>query len=197
MKTRIILGAAAAFVLAACEPDNQATTGGNATAVGNEALPGGGAARQVAAGQLAVATSDDYGQYLVDGEGRALYVLEGSRQQAGQAQQPAQGQQASQPQAQGQTAQCAAECHAEWPPYVTQGAPAAGQGIDAGLISTTATMQNAQQVTYAGWPLFYYSGDRDPGSTSGQELDDSWGSWYLLAPSGERIEGREMGPSAE
>lgn len=187
MQKRIILAAVAAFAVAACEPDNQATTGTTATAEANEALPGGGAARQLDAARIAVATKEPFGEYLVDGAGRSLYVLEGSRQQGRPGQQ---GQQL------GQTPECTGECLAEWPPLLTEGAPRAGQGVDAGKISTTA-LQESQQVTYAGWPLYYYRGDAGPGSTAGQEVHDRWGGWYLLSPGGERIEGREMGPGAQ
>ena len=185
MTKRIILAAMAAFAVAGCEPDNQATIGNNATAVGNEALPGGGAARPVGAAELRVATKEPFGEYLVDGAGRALYVLEGSREQRGQ-----------QAQQLGQRPECTGECLAEWPPYLTEGVPRPGPGVDAGQISTTA-LQDSQQVTYVGWPLYYYRGDRDAGSTAGQDVHDRWGGWYLLSPQGERIEGREMGPGAE
>ena len=185
MTYRIILAAAAAVAVAGCEPDNQATVGNNASAVGNEALQGGGAARPLGASEIEVASKEPFGAYLVDGAGRALYVLEGSRQQSGQEAQQL-----------GENPECTGECLAEWPPYLTEGAPVAGQGVTAGQISTTS-MQDNQQVTYAGWPLYYYRGDRDAGSTSGQEVHDRWGGWYLLSPSGERIEGRDMGPGAE
>ena len=185
MTRRIILAAVAAFAIAGCEPDNQATTGNQAVAAGNESLPGGGAARPLGASELRIAAKEPFGEYLVDGAGRALYVLEGSRQQGGR----------QSPQL-GQTPECTGECLAEWPPYLTEGAPRAGPGVDAGQISTTA-MQDSQQVTYAGWPLYYYRGDRDAGSTAGQDVHDRWGGWYLLSPGGERIEGREMGPGAE
>lgn len=185
MTKRIILAAAAAFAFAGCEPDNQATVGNNAAAIGNEALPGGGAARPVGAAELRIASKDPFGDYLVDGAGRALYVLEGSREQGGQ-----------QAQQLGQKPECTGECLAEWPPYLTEGAPRAGPGVQAGQIST-ASFQQGQQVTYAGWPLYYYRGDRDDGSTAGQDVHDRWGGWYLLSPQGERIEGRQLGPAAE
>lgn len=190
MTKRIILAAVAAFAIAGCEPDNQATTGTNLTAPGNEALAGGGAARALGAAEIRVATKDPFGEYLVDGAGRALYVLENSRQQPQQPQQLQQSQQLE------QRAECTGACLGEWPSYLTEGAPRAGRGVAAGQISTTA-MQDSQQVTYAGWPLYYYRGDRDAGSTSGQDVHDRWGGWYLLSPQGERIEGRELGPGAE
>lgn len=172
----------AAVGLAGCEPDNQATLGNNATPVANESLPGGGAAIPVGAAELRVASKEPYGEYLVDRSGRALYVLEDSRaggSHSGQA-----------------SSRCTGECYAEWPPFVTEGSPVAGPQVNGGMISTTP-IEQGQQVTYAGWPLYYYRGDRSAGSTSGQEVHDSWGGWYLLSPDGDRIEGREMGPSAQ
>jgi predicted lipoprotein with Yx(FWY)xxD motif len=40
------------------------------------------------------------------------------------------------------------------------------------------------QVTYNGWPLYYFSGDSAAGSTNGQGHDNEW---FLVAPSGKAI----------
>jgi predicted lipoprotein with Yx(FWY)xxD motif len=185
---RLVLVAAAALALAACErADQEVATNVEAnqpTAVDRQ-LADGGAAAPVGAAAVRVASKEPYGDYLVDGGGRALYVLEGSRREGRQ-----------QAEQLGQRPDCAGECLAEWPLFLTEGAPTAGPKVDAGQVSTIARPEG-QQVSYAGWPLYYYVGDRGPGSTSGQDYHDRWGGWYLLSPAGERIEGREMGPSAE
>jgi predicted lipoprotein with Yx(FWY)xxD motif len=188
VRTAIILAATAALALGACrgaEQDVATNVEGNQATPADQQLPGGGAVSPLGAAVIQVAAKDPYGQYLVDGSGRTVYVLEGSRMQAQQ-----QGQQSQ------SRAQCTGECLSEWPPVLTEGAPTAGQGVDAAQLSTTP-IENAQQVTYAGWPLYHYRGDRGAGSTAGQEVHDRWGGWYLVSPQGERIEGREMGPSAE
>lgn len=185
MNKRIMIGVAAALALAGCGEDNPEVAtneAANQAAPGDQPLPGGGATAALGAAAIQVATKEPYGEYLVDGGGRAIYVLEGTQQQASQA--PQQGQ------------RCTGECLAEWPLVLTEGAPSAGQGVASSRLSSIDRPEG-QQVAYAGWPLYYYRGDSGAGSTSGQDLHDRWGGWYLLSPSGERIEGREMGPGAE
>jgi predicted lipoprotein with Yx(FWY)xxD motif len=43
------------------------------------------------------------------------------------------------------------------------------------------------QATYGGWPLYYYHHDAAPGDTTGQNVHDRWGMWYLVSPSGNPI----------
>lgn len=124
------------------------------------------ATRPIGVATIGVATKDDVGSYLVDRDGRALYVLEGDRT--------------------GQKA-CTGACLGEWPPMWTESAPQAASGVESNRIGTKA--QNGKvQVTYAGWPLYYYRADRQPGQISGHDVHDQWGGWYLLSPSGEPID---------
>ena len=44
------------------------------------------------------------------------------------------------------------------------------------------------QVTYAGHPLYTYAGDAKPGDVQGQGLDQFGAEWYVLAPSGQKID---------
>ena len=114
-----------------------------------------------------VATKVPFGTYLVDGRGRALYILEGTRSGAGMG-------------------RCETECLRVWPPLHAAGPPVAGPGVDPARLATTP-MHGAPHVTYAGWPLYYYFRDRVPGDTTGQHVTDRWGVWHLLSPSGEPI----------
>jgi hypothetical protein len=43
-------------------------------------------------------------------------------------------------------------------------------------------------VTYNRWPLYTYVTDTKPGQTSGQNVNNSGGKWYVLSPSGKVIE---------
>lgn len=76
----------------------------------------------------------------------------------------------------------------EWPVQVATGEPMAGEQVDAALLSTIERDDGTMQVTYNGWPLYYYHDDQAPGDTEGQGVHDDWGGWYLVAPSGEAIE---------
>lgn len=106
-----------------------------------------------------------FGTFLVDGNGRSLYILEGTRGTPGH--------------------RCSGECLRVWPPLHVDRPPVA-DGIDPRMLSTIRA-HGAPHVTYAGWPLYYYHRDRAPGDTTGQDVHDEWGSWYLLSPSGEPI----------
>ncbi len=111
-----------------------------------------------------------FGSYLVDGSGRSLYILEGTRMTNG-------------------TDRCSGECLMAWPPLLVDGPPAASAGIDPTRLATVPTLTRPQ-AAYAGWPLYHYHRDQRPGDTTGHYVRDQWGTWYLLAPSGEPIRPR-------
>ena len=56
------------------------------------------------------------------------------------------------------------------------------------LIGTIERRDGQRQVTYDGHALYYYSQDQQPGRTSGQDLTDRWGEWYLVTPEGQHLE---------
>ncbi|HEY3865709.1 MAG TPA: hypothetical protein VGL54_06450 [Solirubrobacteraceae bacterium] len=70
-------------------------------------------------------------------------------------------------------------CSAVWPSLKASGRPTAGPGIKASLLSSSGG-----QVTYAGHPLYTYSGDRGPGKTSYVGVKAFGGAWYALSASG-------------
>jgi predicted lipoprotein with Yx(FWY)xxD motif len=76
------------------------------------------------------------------------------------------------------------ECSGTWPPYTTSGRPTAGPGVKASLLSTTRIAGGKTQVTYAGHPLYLYSGDSGPGETSYVGESMFGGRWYALNASG-------------
>ena len=55
------------------------------------------------------------------------------------------------------------ECSDTWPALQTSGRPTAGPGVRASLLSTTRLPDGKTQVTYAGHPLYLYSGDSATG----------------------------------
>lgn len=116
--------------------------------------------------QINVATKAPFGPHLVDGAGRAVYMLEGTRGT------PAE--------------RCSGECLRIWPPLHVNARPVAGSGVDPARLSTIRA-HGHNHVYYSGWTLFYYHRDRGPGDTTGQHVTDRWGTWHLLAPSGQPI----------
>ena len=70
----------------------------------------------------------------------------------------------------------AADCSAE---------AMAGEGVDSTLLGTITRDDGTTQVTYNGWPLYYFAGDTAASDTAGQGLG---GVWFLVSPTGEAIE---------
>jgi predicted lipoprotein with Yx(FWY)xxD motif len=153
--------AALALVAAAC-------TGGGSSPSGAGSY---GAAPTTPSGPPSAAIVDlrgsKLGQTLVDGQGRTLYLFEADK--AGKS-------------------ECNGACTGAWPPYVSSGTPHAGTGVTGALLGTSVRGDGATQVTYHGHPLYYYAGDNRPGDAAGQGLNQFGAQWYVLAPSGNKID---------
>jgi len=106
-------------------------------------------------------------QILVDAKGRTLYLFEKDKS--------------------GKSA-CYGQCTKYWPPLLTIGKPTAAAGVKASLLGTTRRTNGAMQVTYAHHPLYRYAGDTAPGQTTGQGSDNFGAEWYVVAPSGKKID---------
>jgi predicted lipoprotein with Yx(FWY)xxD motif len=107
------------------------------------------------------------GRVIVDGRGRTLYLVEKDKR--------------------GHSA-CSGTCAAYWPPLLTTGKPVAMGGAKASLLGTIRRADGTKQVTFAGHPLYLFSGDSKRGETTGEGLRDFGASWYVLAPSGKKID---------
>ncbi len=72
--------------------------------------------------------------------------------------------------------------------------PPAGDGIDAAMLATATHPEGGTQVTYNGWPLYYFAGDSAPGDTNGQGQGDVW---YVIdaAASGRNADRRRLIPA--
>lgn len=77
-------------------------------------------------------------------------------------------------------------CSAMWPPVVvaTGTVLVAAGGAQSALLGTTTRANGSTQVTYNGWPLYYYSGDTGPGMTNGENLNSYGNAWNLISTSG-------------
>jgi predicted lipoprotein with Yx(FWY)xxD motif len=60
--------------------------------------------------------------------------------------------------------------------------------VTGALLGTSVRGAGGTQVTYHGHPLYYYAGDSRPGDAAGQGLDQFGAKWYVLAPSGNKID---------
>jgi predicted lipoprotein with Yx(FWY)xxD motif len=78
---------------------------------------------------------------------------------------------------------CSGACASYWPPLLVKGTakPTVGSGASASLLGTTMRSGGAEQVTYAGFPLYYYAGDKKPGQANGQGFEKTW---YVVSATG-------------
>lgn len=77
---------------------------------------------------------------------------------------------------------CAAQCLKYWPEVLLpKGATkaTAGSGVDAAKLGTLKRAGGRLQVTYAGKPLYWFSGDKAPGQVNGN-ITDTWGTWSAV-----------------
>lgn len=127
----------------------------------------------VTSAQLSVEQTREFGPYIADSDGRALYLLEGE--------------------ADGE-ADCYAGCAQVWRPFIApQSSPeAVGPSVQENLIGTVRREDGSAQVTYNGHPLYYYVRDLGPGQATGQDVTDAWGEWYLVTPDGIPLENHEQ-----
>ena len=116
---------------------------------------------------VGVAARGALGRILVDGQGRTMYLFMADN---------------------GMASVCYGTCAVYWPPVLTRGAPQAGAGVNAKLLGSTRRTDGTTEVTYAGHPLYYYIADKKAGDTLGQGVDGFGGPWYVVGPSGQRID---------
>ena len=81
---------------------------------------------------------------------------------------------------------CDAACAAAWPPLI--GTASASGGASTSDLGTTMRSDGMTQVTYKGHPLYYYVKDKDDGDAYGQNKREFGADWYVLAPSGKKID---------
>jgi predicted lipoprotein with Yx(FWY)xxD motif len=55
------------------------------------------------------------------------------------------------------------------------------------LIGTVRRRDGRRQVTYNGWPLYYYVGERSPGVILCQNVDEFGGIWLVVRASGKLV----------
>jgi predicted lipoprotein with Yx(FWY)xxD motif len=103
------------------------------------------------------------GKVLVDSKGMTLYLFTKDTK--------------------GQPSVCANACLTAWP-ALTGAAPTAGTGVDASKLSVINRPDGTPQVAYAGWPLYYYAEDAQPGDVNGQGSNKVW---FVLDASGAAI----------
>jgi predicted lipoprotein with Yx(FWY)xxD motif len=152
-------------------PSTSAPAGGTSTAdaalaTSTSETPSGTGSTTDTSVRIGTSTSTSASEpFLVDQLGRAVYLYASDTQNS--------------------SSTCTADCATQWPPVIVSGTPQAGNGVDASLLGTVARDDGTLQATYNGWPLYTYTGDTGPGTTSGQGMG---GAWFLVSGSGNAIQ---------
>ncbi|MCC9016241.1 COG4315 family predicted lipoprotein [Flavobacterium lipolyticum] len=117
--------------------------------------------------EIALSTSTTLGSYLSDKDGKSLYFFTTD--------------------AKGQ-ASCTGGCEAVWPPFYIDNLTAEklSSGLTLSDFATITTTSGKKQLTYKGWPLYYYApsvnGTNTP-ETAGQTTGDGVGGvWFIAKP---------------
>ena len=104
-----------------------------------------------------------FGRILFDGRGQALYGFTRDRR--------------------GGPSRCYGDCAEAWPVYYAKGKLTAGKGVKQSLIGTTRRTDGRRQVTYNGWPLYFYAHE-GPGEVKCQNVATHGGTWLVARPDG-------------
>jgi predicted lipoprotein with Yx(FWY)xxD motif len=140
--------------------------GGSATTA---AAAGGGSATATTAaesddeessGTLALADTSA-GKVITNGDGRTLYLFTPDNMS---------------------TPTCNDTCEQTWP-YADK-ADGVAAGLDASKLSTVKRSDGEEQATYAGWPLYTFSGDTKAGDVNGIGIG---GKWFALDATGAQV----------
>jgi predicted lipoprotein with Yx(FWY)xxD motif len=124
--------------------------------------------------EIGLSTSATLGSYLSDKTGRSLYFF--STDSNGQS-------------------SCTGGCETVWPPFVVDNLTAdkLGTGLTFSDFATITTASGKKQVTYKGWPLYYYApvSGADPYGNAGTNTieaagqttgDGVGGVWFIAKP---------------
>jgi predicted lipoprotein with Yx(FWY)xxD motif len=139
-----------------------------ALAVALVAAAGTGAARAMTAskhpggGTVNAAKNSKFGMILVSSSGRTLYRYTPDKKGV---------------------SVCKSACLKYWPPLLIKATakPTVGSGANAKLLGTIKATHGKRQVTYGGFPLYFFAQDTKPGQTNGQGFG---GKWYLVGTTG-------------
>jgi predicted lipoprotein with Yx(FWY)xxD motif len=99
------------------------------------------------------------GKILVDSQGKTLYYFANDVAASG-------------------ASNCNGQCAALWPPFSARSIMVSSPLNPADFGSITRSDGSAQ-TTYYGWPLYYYSGDKNPGDMNGENFLKVW---FVIKP---------------
>jgi predicted lipoprotein with Yx(FWY)xxD motif len=158
MRRSLFLTTAVTFslALAACSNSSTSSPAGGGTSSSSSSSSDAGVTLQLT-------SAAGFGSILTDAQGRSLYLFEQDTTSK---------------------STCNVGCAPTWPALTVTGQPIAGDGVDSSLLGTTMRDDGTTQVTYAGHPVYTYSGDGAAGDTNGEGVG---GIWFLVSAKGEAV----------
>jgi predicted lipoprotein with Yx(FWY)xxD motif len=111
-----------------------------------------------AAATVMIKNDAKLGDFLVDSKGMTLYLF--TQDTPG-------------------VSNCSGGCLKAWPALVANGDVVAGPGVAGKLDMITRADDGSKQVTYNGYPLYYWMKDKVAGDTTGQGVG---GVWFVVPP---------------
>lgn len=180
--TMLALGLGSAMLMTACDQSDRRTDAGEARTLaeaGEDRVQGAtppqrptGTPVPIQQGatvpgseNATLAMSGTGSSHVVDGAGSAVYVLAGNTDGS----------------------RCDAACEEVWPPVLAHDMqPTAAAGVEGAHIGTLERGDRSY-VTYAGQPLYRYSGDAGADRTAGAGVEDQWGKWSLVGLDGQAL----------
>jgi predicted lipoprotein with Yx(FWY)xxD motif len=88
----------------------------------------------------------------------------------------------------GASSSCTGACASVWPPVTTSGGPSASGSASSADLGTITRSDGTTQVTYKGHPLYFFAKDKDSGDAYGQGVKGFGADWYVIAPSGSKVD---------
>jgi predicted lipoprotein with Yx(FWY)xxD motif len=158
----LIAAPVVALLVAACGSSSSSSSSGSTKAVPPTPTP-------TAAGTVVTTKKDAHvGEILAAGPKRlTVYLFEADK---------------------GSRSNCTGTCASAWPPVPANAGPKAGGRALGSDLGVTERADGTDQVTYKGHPLYYYTKDKDSGDAYGQGLKQFGAGWYVLTPSGKKID---------
>jgi predicted lipoprotein with Yx(FWY)xxD motif len=129
-------------------------------------LPVGGASGSAEATQTLKLRNTRYGAVLFDSRDRVLYGFTRDKR--------------------GGKSTCYGACAAAWPVYFRNGNVKAMRGVKQSLIGTVRRRNGRLQVTYNGWPLYFYAHE-GPREVKCQNVNEFGGLWLVVKPNGKLV----------
>jgi predicted lipoprotein with Yx(FWY)xxD motif len=124
---------------------------------------------------LEVSGTEEIGSFLVDGQGMTLYVFL-----------PDEASEST----------CSGDCAEAWPPVAPPDGGVSelslGDDVDGEMVAAIERDDGSMQLTYNGWPLYYFARDAEAGDASGQGAGEKW---YVVSPEGEPVGAPEAAAS--